>query len=78
MIRDGKSSVETSNNRRGYVGNFSFSISLSGCEAEVPLGSGRGDGEAGRTGEEDRQGCGGVQALLGGPQAGQTGQYTAF
>lgn len=49
-------------------------VSVSGCEAEVPLGSGWGHGEAGRAGEEDRQGCGGVQALLGGTQAGQTGQ----
>lgn len=53
-------------------------LSLSGCEAEVPLGSGWGHGEAGRTGEEDRQGCGRVQALLGGTQAGQTGQSTVL
>lgn len=55
---------------------LSLSLSLSGCEAEVPLSSGWGYGEAGRTGEEDRQSCGGVQALLGGPQVGQTGQLT--
>lgn len=55
-----------------------FFVSLPGCEAEVPLGSGWGHGEAGRTGEEDRQGCGRVQALLGGTQAGQTGQSTVL
>lgn len=54
----------------------SFSLHLTGCEAEVPLGSGWGHGQAGWTGEEDRQGCGGVQAVLGGPPVGQTGKST--
>lgn len=51
-----------------------MSFDLSGREAEVPLRSGGGHGEAGRAGEEDREGRGRVQALLGGPQAGQTGE----
>lgn len=45
-----------------------------GCQAEVPISAGGGHGEAGRTGEEDRKGRWGVEALLGGPQVGQTGQ----
>ena len=49
----------------------------SGLEAEVPLRPGGGHGEAGWTGEEDWQSRGGVQALLGGPAVGQTGQSAA-
>lgn len=57
----------------------SLSVSLwrSGREAEVPLRAGGGHGQTGRTGEEDWEGRGGVQTLLGGPEGGETGETTA-
>lgn len=51
-----------------------FLFFFSGCKAEVPFSAGGGHGEAGWTGEEDRETSGGIEAVLGGPQIGQTGE----
>lgn len=48
-----------------------------GRQAEVPLRPAGGHRQAGRAAQEDLKGCGGVQTLLGGTEAGQTGQSTS-
>lgn len=45
-----------------------------GCTSKIPIRPGRGNSEARRTGEENRQSCGGLKALLGGPQGGKAGK----
>lgn len=51
---------------------------ISGLQAEVSCGPGGGHRKARWAGQEDWQSCGGVQAVLGGPESGSTGTITSW
>lgn len=55
-------------------GAFPLSFLMAGCSSEVPLRPGGSHGETGRTGEENWQSRGGLEALLGGAQGGEAGK----
>lgn len=57
------------------IGMLIFGCLRAGLPPEVSCGSGRGNMETGRAGEEDRTSRGWLQALLGSSQSGKTGTH---